>query len=179
MVPLLAAALAMAGILQIRIIEGNGAVHAPSSRSARPLVVEITDDAGRPVRNATVTFQMPDEGPSGTFSSGLRTDVATTDAHGRAAVRSMRFNRVTGPFEIRILAVKDQVRAGIVSPQFISQGAKAVARRPKARWVFLGAAALGTALGILVGGRGESVGGTASGEATVSVGTPTIGISRP
>jgi len=179
MVPLLAAALATVGILQIRIVEGNGAVHAPSSRSARPLVVEITDEAGRPVRAATVSFQMPDEGPSGTFSSGLRTDVATTDARGRAAVRGMRFNRVTGPFEIRIVAVKDQVRAGTVSPQFISQGAKAAARRPSARWVFLGAAAVGTVVGILVGGRGESTGGPAAGAPTLSVGTPSIGISRP
>ena len=50
-----APALAQVAILQIRVIEGEGAVHLPGSRSSRPITVEITDDqtwvneVGRPL----------------------------------------------------------------------------------------------------------------------------------
>lgn len=174
---LLAGALAVTGILQIRMVEGNGAVHTPSSRAARPLTVQITTDTGQPVPGATVTFQMPESGPGGVFASGLRTEVLTTDAQGRASVRRMRFNRVTGPFEIRILAVKDDVRAGTIARQFISDAGKAAARRPRARWLFLTAVGAGVAAGVLAGGRGETA--PTPHTPALSIGTPSVAVTRP
>ena len=35
----------------------------------------------------------------------------------------MQWNKIRGPFEIRITAVKDQVRAGIISKQYLSEAA--------------------------------------------------------
>jgi hypothetical protein len=79
----------------------------------------ITDDIGRPVPGAAVSFHLPDEGPSGLFPNGLRTEVVTTDAHGRASLRALQWNRRPGRFQIRIIASKEQVRAGTVSFQYI------------------------------------------------------------
>src|SRR6266566_3931967 len=69
-------------ILQITVIEGEGTVHVPGSRSSRPLTVEIADETGKPVADAAVSFHVPGDGPGGTFPNGLRTAVVTTDAHG-------------------------------------------------------------------------------------------------
>jgi hypothetical protein len=56
-----APALAQVAILQIRVIEGEGAVHQPASRSARPITVEITEETGKPVAGAAVSFHLPEE----------------------------------------------------------------------------------------------------------------------
>lgn len=114
------AATGQVAILQIQVVEGEGSVHAPGSRSARPLTVEVTDETGRPIDGAVVSFHLPEEGPSGTFANGLRTVVATTDGRGRASAHGMQFNRAGGRFQVRILASKEQARAGTVSFQYIS-----------------------------------------------------------
>src|SRR5438093_61797 len=83
---------AQVAILQITVIEGEGAVHVPGSRSSRPLTVEITDETGKPVPNAAVSFHVPDDGPGGTFPNGLRTAVVTTDTRGRSSLRGLQVN---------------------------------------------------------------------------------------
>ena len=55
-VALSGSATAQVAILQIQIVEGEGAVYAPGARSARPLAVEVTDETGRPVAGAAVSF---------------------------------------------------------------------------------------------------------------------------
>jgi hypothetical protein len=116
-----ALAIAQIAVLQIKVLEGEGAVHPAGARVARPLTVEVTDEAGKPVPGAAVSFQLPPEGPSGLFSNGLRTDLVLTDASGRASIHSVQLNRTGGPFRIRITAVKEQARAGAVSTQFIGE----------------------------------------------------------
>ena len=114
-------AMAQIAVLQIKVLQGEGAVHQPGARIARPLTVEVTDETGRPVAGAAVSFQLPPEGPSGLFSNGLRTDLVLTDASGRASIHSVQLNRTGGQFRIRITAVKEQARAGAVSTQFIGE----------------------------------------------------------
>jgi hypothetical protein len=95
--------------------------------------VELTDEAGRPVAGAGISFQLPPEGPSGLFSNGLRTDLVLTDGSGRASIHSMQLNRTGGQFRIRITAVKEQARAGAVSTQYIAEnhnGAQAASGKP-------------------------------------------------
>jgi hypothetical protein len=84
-VTLLCSAIAQVAVLQIHFIEGEGAVHAPGSRTPRPLTVEVTDETGKPVSGAAVSFHLPDEGPGGAFANGLRTEVAITDVQGRVS----------------------------------------------------------------------------------------------
>src|SRR5450755_3043480 len=114
-------AIAQVAVLQIKVLEGEGTVHAAGARIPHPVTVEVTDESGRPVAGAAVSFQLPSEGPSGLFSNGLRTDLVLTDAAGRAAVHSMQLNRTGGPFRIRITAVKELARAGAISTQYIGE----------------------------------------------------------
>jgi len=106
-------------VLHIAVTSGEGAVYAAGSHAAKPLTIQVTDETGRPVEGARVSFQAPQEGPGGAFPNGLRTDLAVTDANGRATLRALQLNRTTGPFSVRITAAKDQARAGIVAKQYI------------------------------------------------------------
>jgi hypothetical protein len=112
-------AVAQIAILQIKVLDGEGAAHPAGAHVSRPLTVQVTDDMGQPVAGAAVSFQLPPEGPSGLFSNGLRTDLAITDTAGHATIHSIQLNRTGGQFRIRITAVKEQARAGIVSFQYI------------------------------------------------------------
>ena len=132
---ILAAALAYGAdapsLLTIRVAEGDGAAYPIGSRATRGVTVLVTDETGRPVEGATVSFNLPAEGPGGMFSSGGRTEIAATHADGRAAVWGMQWNRTAGPFEIRITAVKGQARAGVVSSQTLSDAQEAKGAAPR------------------------------------------------
>jgi len=187
---ILAAALACGAenpaLLAIRLTEGDGAVYAKGSRATRGLAVLITDETGRPVEGATVSFSLPGEGPSGVFSSGARTEIATTHADGRAAVWGMQWNRTPGPFEIRITAVKGQARAGTVSSQFLSDAAEVKdAAAPKTHgghkllWISViiaGAAVAGVA-GV-VAGKGTEAAAAGSAVTPLQIGAPTISLGH-
>ena len=183
-----AAALAQAAILQIRVIEGEGAVHVPGSRSARPITVEITDETGKPVAGAAVSFHLPEEGPGGAFVNGLRTEVVIADAHGRASLHGLVANRLPGRFQIRILASKEQARAGTVSFQYVAESggraAKASATRARrGKWIVLAAAVAGGAVGCMVAARGGAASPAAVPVAplppALSIGSPTITVGKP
>lgn len=177
---------AQVAILQIQIIDGEGGVHAPGVRSSRPLTVEVTDETGRPVARAAVSFHLPDEGPGGVFSNGLRTDVATTDQRGRASLRGWQLNRMAGRFQIRITASKEQATAGTVSFQYITEpaggaGAKTAGTtrggsHSHAKWLAIVAlAAGGGAAGLVVARHGTASVPTPS----LSIGTPTLTVGKP
>jgi len=205
----LSAVYAQVAILQIQVVEGEGAVLTPGARSTRPLTVAITDETGRPVVNAAVSFHVPDDGPGATFPNGLRTSVTTTDARGRASVVGLTANRNPGRFQLRIVASKEQARAGIVSFQYVAEPngfvppIRAAARsdpdpdaataavvqtkpspvmRKKAKWVtILVLAGGGVAAGALAARSGSSP--TAPPAAvqapTLSIGTPSISVGKP
>jgi len=118
---------AQTAILQIKVLEGEGAAHPTGARVSRPVTVQVTDEAGQPVAGAAVSFQLPPEGASGVFSNGLRTDLVITDAAGRATIHAIQLNRNSGQLRLRITAVKEQARAGIVSVQYINDNGPAPA----------------------------------------------------
>ena len=182
---------AQVAILQIQVVEGEGAVHVPGARSSRPLTVEVTDETGKPVAAAAVSFHLPEDGPGGTFASGLRTDVATTDARGRATIHAFQANRNPGRFQIRIIASKEQARAGTVSFQYVAElkpgsaaSATAASSHTK-RWIAIAAAAGGGAVAALVASRGGSGSTPPPAAASVTVapafgiGVPSISVGKP
>jgi hypothetical protein len=196
MMPTLARALAFAlpcllfgqtAILQVKVVEGEGAVHAPGSRSPRNLTVEVTDETGRPVEGAAVSFRLPEEGPGGIFANGLQTDLVITAPDGRASVRGFRLNRTPGPFQIRITVAKDRARAGIVSSQYIGEveatqaASPVVKKKGRGKWIALaavaGGAAAGVAAGVLISGGSSSP--SQPTPTAPTIGTPTITIGRP
>jgi hypothetical protein len=201
------AAIAQIAILNLRVVEGEGTVFRAGSRTARSLVVEVTDETGRPQSGVAVSFHLPEDGPSGLLANGLRTDLVLTDAAGRAVLRGLQVNRISGPFRIRITAVKEQARAGIISLQYISgtewhstqapapagprvPGVQpAPATRPAApvrirrgisrKWIILGAIAAGAAAGGIYAGAAGAKSASGAAAAGVSIGSPTITLGKP
>ncbi len=114
-------AMAQIAVLQIKIVDGEGAVHQQGARIAHPITVEVSDESGKPVAGAAVSFQLPSSGPSGLFSNGLPTDLVLTDAAGRATLHSLQFNQTGGQLHVRVTAVKEQARAGAVCTMYIGE----------------------------------------------------------
>jgi len=181
---------AQVAILQIQVVEGEGAILQPGTRSSRPLVVQITDETGKPVAGTAVSFHLPDDGPGGTFSSGLRTDVVMSDSRGRATLHAFTANRTAGRFQIRIVASREHARAGTVTFQYIAElkpgtTAKAAAHGSHSgRWVVIAlAAAGGGAVTALTAGRSGSTTPAATPAPPTapvfSIGAPTISVGRP
>ncbi len=184
-------------ILQLKVIEGEGAVHPAGSRSAAALKVQVTDETGRPVEGVTVSFRMPVSGPTGIFQNGLPTEVFVTGPDGLVSVTGIRWGPAPGPVRIRITAVRGQVRAGIISEQYVAEPAQLSRGSPGARparvagnrgrWVVLAVAAAGAAAGGLVlgvAGKGQSAAAAAGAAAAsqtqgVQVGPPTIRVGKP
>jgi hypothetical protein len=174
-------------ILQIRVIEGEGIAYPLGGRATRGVTVQVTDETGRPIENASVSFRLPEEGPSGTFSNGSRLEIVTTKADGRAAAWGMQWNRTEGSFEIRITAVKGQARAGTVCAVYLSKATAEtgssspvkLAKSHKWMWITLavaGGAALAVAAGAVAGKSSTPVGPTTT---PTTIGTPTIVIGHP
>jgi hypothetical protein len=170
----------------MHVIEGEGAVHTPGSRGSRPLTVEVTDETGRPVAGATVSFHTPVDGPSALFLSGLRTEILSTDANGRATVRGLQANREPGRFLVRIVATKEQARVGSLSSQYIAEPkTSSPAARGKSgsggkkRWMaILSVVGGGAAAGYWVAAN-RSSSPSSPAAPPVTIGSPVITIGKP
>lgn len=175
-------------IVQLQVVEGDGVIYQPGTRATRGITVLVTDEAGQPVDMASVSFRLPDQGPTGTFNSGLRTEVVTTGADGRASVWGMKWNNTPGTVQVRITAVKDQARAGIISTQHISEHAilsaggqgefKASHGSHKWIWFAVAAVAGGAAAFAFLHSRSPSS-STNPAVAGISIGAPSVIVSHP
>ncbi|MDQ6666057.1 MAG: hypothetical protein M3Z23_16885 [Acidobacteriota bacterium] len=175
-------------------MEGDGAVHAGGSRPARVLVIEVTDETGTPVSGAIASFRLPDEGATGLFANGLRTDLDVTDARGQASLRGLQFNHTDGEFQIRITVAKDAARAGTVSTQFINESRSANVPKQSAfqsrapgvsssrKLLIIGlvaAAVAGGGVAALSHGPGNSKPVPTPAPSILTIGAPTISIGKP
>jgi hypothetical protein len=176
-------------IVQLKVVEGEGTVYRSGTRATRGLTVLVTDETGKPVTDAAVSFRLPEDGPSGVFNSGLRTEVITTGADGKATVWGMQWNKNSGPVEIRITAVKDQARAGLISTQYLSDsvapkaggdGVFSTSHKSRTKWILIAAGVGGAAAGVLLA-RSHSGASTDSNSSNtgVVIGSPTITIGHP
>jgi hypothetical protein len=186
---------AQSSLLQIRVVEGEGAAYLPGSRSPG-LTVEVTDELGKPVAGAIVSVRLPDDGPGGSFANSLATEIVTTGANGRATTSPVRWNRLTGPVELRVTAVKGRLRAGTVATCQLSE--KMAARRAagpffepfaptghasggkgRLKWIVIGIAASAlVGVGAAIAGGSHSS-GTSPAATTVQIGSPTITVGKP
>ncbi len=186
---------AQSALLEIKVVEGAGAVWAPESRTPG-LAIEVTDELGKPVPGALVSIRLPDDGAGGAFTSGLSSEILTADSHGRVVTSPVRWSRVPGTVEIRVTAVKGTLRAGIVTSCEISDKARGKAGVPRGepmpirhrrfpmKWVAIGAvAAVAAGFGVAraSGGGGSNSNGPGPGTSTtgVSIGSPSITIGNP
>jgi hypothetical protein len=175
-------------IVQLKVVDGEGTVYRTGTRATRGLTVLVTDETGKPVENAAVSFRLPDDGATGVFSSGLRTEVVTTGPNGRATVWGMQWNKTPGPVEIRVTTVKDEARAGIVSTQYLSdaiapkaggEGTFSASHKGRAKWVLIAAAAGGAVAGLAFGRSKNSAATATPATAVTSIGNPSINIGHP
>ena len=175
-------------IVQLKVVEGDGTVYRTGARAARGLTVLVTDETGKPVEHAAVSFRLPEDGATGVFSSGLRSEVVTTGADGRATVFGMQWNKTSGPVQIRITAIKDQARAGIISTEYLSdavalkaggEGTFASPHKGRTKWVLLAVAVAGGAAAGFIMARSHSSPASAAVPAGVSIGSPSIIVGHP
>jgi hypothetical protein len=177
-------------ILQLKVLEGEGAVNIAGTRASRPITLQVTDEIGRPVVGVAVSFRMTEE-DHGFFRSGMKTEILVTGSDGRVAVWGIQWGRTTGPVRIRVTAAKDQARAGIVVSQYISDTASSApdAQIGKgSRWKLIGLVAAGAVGAGLAAGRmgartvqtGSATGvAAASTAAGIQIGTPSITVGKP
>jgi len=173
-------------VIQLRIMEGDGAVYGIGSRAARGLSVQVNDETGKPVEGAAVSFQLPGDGPGGAFSSGGRTEIVTTKSDGIAAIWGMQWNKSAGAFEIRVTASRGQARAGLAVTQYLSdtvksggEGTFSASHHSRNKWLLIGAAAGGAVAGLAL--RGSSSKPAAAAQTTVSlqIGNPSLIVGHP
>lgn len=185
-VPLPAAAQQDAGPpFRINVVEGDGAINNIRQVINRAASVVVEDENRNPLSGVSVTFFLPNEGPSGVFPNGSRVLTVFTDEKGLASSRSIRFNNLVGLMPIRVVASlfsqtsqatitqTNVSSAASVRSSFVpSAGGAKMAGRPHS---------MGKIIAILV------VAGAAAGagyyfatkktppKATISMGSPTIG----
>jgi hypothetical protein len=92
----------VAPMLNLVVIEGEGAVNNIRQRTAREPIVQVEDENHRPVAGAVVVFMLPTTGASGTFANGAKTLTVITDNQGRAVARGLKPNGVKGDYQIRV-----------------------------------------------------------------------------
>ena len=154
--------------LHVKTVEGEGVAYAPGSRATRGVSVLVTDETGRPVGDAIVSFTLPMTGPSGEFVSGTRTEIVTTKGDGRASVWGMRWNRLPGPFELRMTAIKGQSRADLAVNLELS-GAPSKTSAPSSigggnhKWLWIGLGGIAAVAGAVAAGYGSKGSGSSSG----------------
>jgi hypothetical protein len=93
-----------APMLNLVVIEGEGAINNIRQRTAREPIVQVQDENHKPVAGAIVTFTLPGRGASGVFANGMQTLTITTDQQGQAIARGLRPNTVKGEVQIRVNA---------------------------------------------------------------------------
>ena len=187
-------AVAETAILQLQVVEGEGAVQTAGARSSRPLTIQVTDETGRPIEGAAVSFRLPEEQVGGVFSNGLRTDVLVTTADGRVSLWNIQWGAAPGPVRIRVTASKDQARAGLIVNQYVSESVAVTdastvggpgmrgGSSGKWKWALLAAGAIGGGLAAGMARSKQASTPAASAAAVTSnpvqVGPPTISIGK-
>ena len=177
-------AIAQVANLQIKITEGDAATHIFGTKDTQPITVEIDDAAGHAVQGAAVSFRRPAEGPGGLFASGLSSEIAISDANGRATVRHLQVNNIPGEFQIRVTAAKDQSRATAIVRQSIRGVMPAPSRsllaKPKSgkKWVVVGVLVAGVAGGLGAGVAARPSAAHPAPPPTITIGPPTVSVGR-
>jgi hypothetical protein len=129
---LVLAPVAAASGLRLRAVEGSGMVVSPGAASPRKIVVAAEDDQGHALKDITVRFRLPAEGPSGRFASGLASETVVTGADGRATVLGIAWNGEPGRVILSVTASAPGDAAELEIPIEISGGRAAAGRKAAA-----------------------------------------------
>jgi hypothetical protein len=172
-------------MLNLIVVEGEGAINNIRQRTARETIVQVEDENHKPVAGAVVVFTLPSEGAGGTFAGGAQMLTVTTNAQGRAVAQGLRVNRVAGRWQMRVNASSGG-RTGTVTvtqtnavAAAAGAGAAGAAAGISAKVIVIVVAVAGAAAagGVVAATRGGGGGNTASigVPTTISAGTGTVG----
>lgn len=169
-------------MLNIVIVEGEGAINNIRQRTARETIVEVDDENHKPVAGAVVTFTLPTQGAGGAFAGGAQTLTVMTDALGRAVATGLRVNRVAGNWAIRVNASFggrtgttsiSQTNAAAAGAAGGAAGSAISAKLIVIVALVAGAAAAGGAVAATRGGGNSN--NSAATPTTITVGSGTVG----
>lgn len=185
--------------LIVDVVQGANAEYDINTPQETDISVRVADEAGTPIRNAVVVFQLPQSGPGGGFVDDSRFATVMTNEMGLGVAKAFRPNSLKGEFTIiATVSYRDYqsvtlniAQKNVDKPQLVSPGSPPVQVSKKrggsgkiaAIVALIGGAAAGAALGLAGGGGGgsSSTGPTtppAGPAATINPGNPTFGAPR-
>ena len=176
----------VAPMLNLVVLEGEGATNNIRQRTAREPVVQVQDENHKPVAGAIVVFTLPSNGAGGTFANGARTLTVISDNNGQAAARGFHPTG-QGRFQIRVNASHNRQTASIAINQINAAigaaGASAstgISGKLIAIIAVVGAAAAGGAIYATHNGNGGGGAGTPTPVpgTTVAAGSGSVGPPR-
>lgn len=170
---------------RIMVLEGEGAVNNIHEVVNRAVSVEVDDVNHNPLSGVSVTFFLPNDGPSGLFPNGSRVLTVFTDDKGVAVSRSIHFNNQVGLMKIDVVATlfsqtvsHSIMQTNVGSPASVKSsyvpaagGAKLAPRPHSKKWIVIAivaAVAAGGAAYYLTTRKSTPT-------ATLSTGSPTVG----
>jgi hypothetical protein len=111
-------------LLQIEILDGEGALNNIRQRTAREPIVEVKDENHKPVAGALILFAIQSNGGAGASFDGATTLSVTTDAAGRAVAHGLTPNNKSGDFTIKVTATLGAITTFVIIHQKNVKGAK-------------------------------------------------------
>jgi hypothetical protein len=160
--------------LNLVVLQGLDAVNDVRTPTTTMLVVEVRDENYRPLEGATVEFELPATGPSGSFEGGVRVKKAMTNAQGQAFT-AFEPNPAASRFSIQARATFG-TRTGMVTimyPPKPTQSRMWISRH-KTLAIVIAVGAAGAAAAILAT-RGRASSPSSTPTVTITSGIPTFG----
>jgi hypothetical protein len=169
--------------LKIVVLEGEGAKNYTKSRTGVNSVVEVRDQADKPVAGAEVVFQLPAAGPGGNYNGWMRTQTARTNEKGQAGTNGFTPNDEEGRFNIKVSAGHGTKTASAVIAQSNLRASVYDGGNGKSNWWkwALGVGATAGVIGAVAATRGGT-GTTAAAAATpvpVTISPGAISVGGP
>ena len=174
----------VAPMLNLVVLEGEGATNNIRQRTAREPVVQVQDENHKPVAGAIVVFTLPSNGAGGVFANGARTLSMVSDNQGQAVARGFRPNGLKGQYQIRVNAsyrgqtastAINQTNAALTASGAAASG---VSGKLIAILVVVGAAAAGGIVYATHNGSGTPAAATIPAGTTIAAGAGTAGPPR-
>ena len=159
--PTVAVAQSNSGLV-IQVLEANQGENL-IEKELPPLKVRVMDRSGRVIPGADVSFQAPDEGPTGHFVSNNASQITvTTDSKGLATAPPFRTNTRVGEYQINVVAsYRDSISKTVIPQSNVYKG-----KSSSKKFIILGAVIGGAAAAALAGGRGGGSSAPAAGTLT-------------
>ena len=178
---LAASADAQSNGIKIVVEEGQGAINNIQQHHAKEPVIQVLHEDNEPAVGASVSFQLPDSGPGGSFADNARILTVQTDDKGHAVAHGLKPNATAGRFQIRVTASYHGQSASAVVAQINAEPAEAKKGNGKMLLILAiagGAAAAGAAAALghkgSSSGTGVAVGVTTPPATVLAPGTPSI-----